>query len=129
MDLTGEELRRKIAELEGWTDIQVGNERSLLDDANRELRGIPPVGPGPWDIRIIHYKIPDWLTDANAAMELVGKITAHDAVAYVDITAQHGGCFTAGIGFAADSEDIDVHGDSFCEAVCRLYVAWRESKR
>lgn len=126
------ELRRKIAELEGWSDIQLGNERSLPDDENLELRGIPPVGAGPRDIRIIHYKIPNWLTDANAAMELCTKIANdYQACNAVLIECACGGRprWTALIApRELSAKRIKSTGLTCCEAICRLYVAWRQEK-
>jgi hypothetical protein len=95
---TDNDLRRKIEELEGWE---------------------------PW------YAYPDWLTDANAAMGLWQKMVADSDVGAVVVGGDHGGKrFLCSVDFRSKRKPIqlDDKDSSFCIAICRLYVAWREAK-
>lgn len=117
--MTTDDLRRKIAELEGWTDVR-------FFACSRAWEG---TASG----REYVERLPDWPADANAALALLEKMADDAAAANVVVKAvglaksvKYRASFV--FAFWARARTIEAEGDTFPIAICRLYVAWAKAR-
>ncbi len=99
IEMTDSEMQKKIAELLGWTNIGV----ALTYDG---LAGLPPGEPAG------RTRIPDWLNDIAAAIQLLDKYKDWYVGKY-----EHGLYWAEIIGFSRTTRS------TLSKAICAAFIA------